>query len=110
MYIIFKDNKLEKLTTARSPSKLIQTYGNENARLIVKRLNEIQEAPDIGFLVKNRIGRCHPLKGDRNGQFAMDLKHPFRLVFEPHYGDGQEAEWQTVENVAILEVTDYHGN
>lgn len=111
MYIIFKDKKLEKLATANDPSKLIRTYGPEIAKLVVKRLGEIQQATDIGFLVKNSIGRCHPLSKNRHGQFAMDLKHPFRLIFEPEFGENQQyTDWPTVSIAVILEVTDYHGN
>ena len=28
--------------------------------------------------------RCHPLLNNRKGQYAVDLVHPFRLVFKKH--------------------------
>lgn len=47
-----------------------------------------------------RLGRCHPLYGARLGQYAMDLIHPYRLIFT-QYGD-------TVDIVEIQEIEDYH--
>jgi hypothetical protein len=47
-----------------------------------------------------RLGRCHPLYGDRLGQYAMDLIHPYRLIFT-QYGN-------TVDIVEIQEIVDYH--
>ena len=44
--------------------------------------------------------RCHPLYGDRLGQYAMDLIQPYRLIFT-QYGN-------TVDIVEIQEIVDYH--
>lgn len=58
--------------------------------------------------------RLHPLKGDRKGQFAVDAKHPYRLIFESNHDpipvkeDGG-VDLSKVTSVIILEVEDYHG-
>ena len=54
----------------------------------------------VEMLVQHRIGRCHQLQGDRKGQYAMDLTHPYRLIFEK-----RDKEIIAVE---ILEIVDYH--
>lgn len=46
------------------------------------------------------IGRCHRLVGNRKGQYAMDLEHPLRLIFEVNGDEIQIAE--------IQEIVDYH--
>ena len=46
------------------------------------------------------VGRCHKLKHDRTGTYAVDLTHPYRLVFEVKEDEIQIAN--------ILEVVDYH--
>ena len=51
-------------------------------------------------MVKYRIGRCHQLKNNRKEQFAVDLVHPYRLVFEKKGEDVQIA--------FIIEIVDYH--
>lgn len=57
---------------------------------------------------------CHPLHHDREGQWAVDLLQPKRLVFVP-LGDRSviyrvnELQRKLVTAVRLLEVTDYHG-
>ena len=52
------------------------------------------------MMVQFKIGRCHLLKGDRKNQYAVDLIHPYRLVFEKK---GNE-----IQIAFILEIVDYH--
>ena len=59
-------------------------------------------------------GRCHELTGDRAGQLALDLDHPYRLIFMPFHdpiptkADGG-LDWTAVTAVVIVGVEDYHG-
>lgn len=70
------------------------------ADLLEVRLKQLIVATSIDWLVKKRIGRCHPLYGDRLGQYAMDLIHPYRLIFTQYDN--------TVDIVEIQEIVDYH--
>ena len=54
----------------------------------------------VEFMMTYSIGRCHKLKHDRAGTYAVDLTHPYRLVFEVKEDEIQIAN--------ILEVVDYH--
>lgn len=58
-------------------------------------------------------GRLHELKGQRKGQFAIDLQHPYRLIMEPAKVPPPQKEdggidWVQVTSVRILEIIDYH--
>ncbi len=44
----------------------------------------IRSADTVEDMIQYRIGRCHPLLNNRKGQYAVDLVHPFRLVFKKH--------------------------
>lgn len=70
------------------------------AEKIHLRLDQIRAADTIDMLLEHRIGRCHPLKGQRKNQYAMNLEQPYRLVFEIHSSD--------VQVVKIIEIKDYH--
>lgn len=70
------------------------------ARKIQLRIDQISATLTVEELIRYHIGRCHPLHGDRNGQYAMDLVHPYRLVFVKYGIDIQIAE--------IQEIVDYH--
>jgi proteic killer suppression protein len=102
-----KDRKLSKWIANRK--KLTQEYGPSNAKKITQRYNELCSSSDLGMMIRFRIGRCHPLKGDRKGQFALDLENPKRLIIEPTKKSGV-INVDTVTEVTILKVEDdYHG-
>ena len=67
---------------------------------IHQRIDEITAADTVEMMMQFHIGRCHPLAQNRKGQYAMDLIHPYRLVFE-RYGD-------EIQIANILEIVDYH--
>ena len=70
------------------------------AEKIDMRIGEISAADTVEMMIQFRIGRCHPLTQDRKGQYAVDLIHPYRLVFEKNGNEIQIAN--------ILEIVDYH--
>ena len=96
--IEYKTKKLEKVCTdVRTAEK---QYGCQMAEKIQLRIDQIAAADSIGMLVQLHIGGCHALTGDRKGQYAMDLVHPYRLVFQEKNG--------YIEVALILEIVDYH--
>ena len=98
MRITYKNNKIEKI--CNNAAVATKAYGPRMAELIQQRHDEIKASGNIEFMIKYRIGRCHELKGNRSEQYAVDLVHPYRLVFEKRGNEIQIAH--------ILEVIDYH--
>lgn len=77
-----------------------RAYGREMSEKIQMRIDQIRAADTIEEMIQYRIGRCHPLTNKRKGQYAVDLVHPYRLVFEKHGNEIQIAH--------IKEIVDYH--
>lgn len=98
MDITFKNKKLEKICTNVKVAE--KKYGSAMAEKIDMRIGEISAADTIEMLIKFHIGRCHVLSNNRRGQYAVDLVHPYRLVFEKH-GD-------KIQIAHIMEIVDYH--
>lgn len=96
MQVNYKNRQIEKICT--NASAATKKYGRRTAGLIHQRVDEIYAADSVEMLVQYRIGRCHQLVGDRKGQFAMDLEHPLRLVFEVIRDEIQIAEIQEIVN------------
>ena len=94
----YKSNNLERVCTEYHLAQ--RKYGERMAKLIHQRVDQLQSADSIEMLVQYSIGRCHPLGGDRKGEYAMDLVHPFRLVFEQSMTD--------IQIVKIINIEDYH--
>lgn len=98
MIITYKTRKMEKVCTDAEIAR--KTFGVEMAEKIRKRIFDITAYSTVEDLIDNHVGRCHPLKNNRKGQYAMDLVHPYRLIFEI-YGE-------TIQIANILEIVDYH--
>lgn len=96
--ITYKNKKIEKVCTDAKISD--RTYGNEMSEKIQMRIGEIEAANTVEEMIQYHIGRCHPLTNNRKGQYAVDLVHPYRLVFEKHGNEIQVAN--------IMEIVDYH--
>lgn len=98
MKITYKNKKLEKICTDAKTAERI--HGPKMAELIHQRIGEITAADTVEMMIQFRIGRCHPLKQNRKGQYAVDLVHPYRLIFEKQGNEIQIAR--------IIEIADYH--
>lgn len=96
--ITYKTRKLEKVCTIASETE--KRYGVEMSEKIHQRIDEIDASDSVEELVQFHIGRCHLLKGKRKGQYAMDLVHPYRLIFEKVD--------EEIRIVMVIEITDYH--
>lgn len=79
MRIEYKNNNLRKVCT--DYTKASKSYGERMVELIHLRIDQLMAADSVDQMVKFSIGRCHPLHGDREGQYALDLVHPHRLIF-----------------------------
>lgn len=112
MEISFKKAKMQKAGNSEKLST--REWGQECGAKIRQRLAELRAAATLADMSTLRAARCHPLHGGRGGEFAVDLKHPFRLVFDiannpvPKKENG-EIDLSKVTAVRILEVVDYHG-
>ena len=98
MKITYKTRKLEKVCTIASETE--KRYGVEMSEKIHQRIDEIDASDSVEELVQFHIGRCHLLKGKCKGQYAMDLVHPYRLIFEKID--------EEIRIVMVIEITDYH--
>lgn len=112
MKICFVNRKLEKIFN--SHSELVKSYGSEQASKIKMRLKVLEAAANLAEVPTQKPDRCHPLKGDKKGQFAVDLKNPFRLIFIPSENISpavnEGIDTSKVTTIIIIGVEDYHGD
>ncbi len=104
--ITISDKKLKKIIDKQDTKKAIKTYGNERAKKIYHRFNELRSVDNFETLVKRKIGRCHPLSGTSKGKYALDLDHPYRMIIKPIFTS--EMVLKEVVVTEIIEITDYH--
>ena len=111
MDISFRTSKLTK--TFNSEKALKQEYGERMARAIMIRLAVLRNAQALSRVPTTPPDRCHLLTGRRKGQYAVDLVHPQRLIFEPNHDpvplrDDGGIDTDEVTAITIIDVVDYH--
>jgi plasmid maintenance system killer protein len=113
MEVLFESEKLKK--TCDSEKELRRIFGPEMAKKIQQRLSELAASPTLKDMEKVPAARCHELRADRSGQFAVKLAEPKRLVFKPAHDPvprlpGGNIDARSVTKILVLEIVDYHGN
>lgn len=98
MKVEYRNRSIEKVCTMASVAE--KKHGKLMAEKIQQRIDEIIAATSVEEMIQYHIGRCHPLHQNRAGQYAVDLIHPHRLVFEKKGDEIQIAN--------IIEIVDYH--
>jgi proteic killer suppression protein len=106
--INFKDKKLRELCEKQAAA--VKKLGDIGARKLRARLSDLIAVSCVTELV---AGNPHPLKGDRFGQFALDLAGGWRLVFVPANDpvprrEDESIDWSSVTIVCIEYIGDYH--
>lgn len=106
--IRFKNKTVRELCERRDVAE--RQLGSVCARKLRTRLSDLESANKVTDLV---AGNPHPLKGNRRGQFALDLAGGWRLVFAPDHDpcptkpDGG-IDWAQVTIICIEFIEDYH--
>lgn len=84
-----------------------------NAKRVAQRMEEIRASTNLAVLMQIRAANCHPLTGDKDGEWAVDISANHRLVFEidqepiPIKEDGG-INTILVTDIRIITTTDYH--
>ena len=109
--ISWSSHKLER--TCSGDRGGIEHWGADHWKLLRRRLAALSAAPTLADM-DGVSGNCHQLHADRDGDFAVDLWGPYRLIFEPNHDpvpllDDGGVDKRNVTHITIKEVDDYHG-
>ena len=108
MQVEYKTNKIKK--QCEDPKVAQKNYGKDIGNKLTQRVNELIAATRLLDIKYISSARLHRLKGNRSEEYAVDLVHPFRLIFKPmmiEYEDLNKLSAITI--VRIEEVENYHG-
>jgi proteic killer suppression protein len=96
--IEFSAKRLERASLDFAESSRI--FGVPIGRKYIQRVLVIRAAENFSQLFGIQSLKLHPLKGNRAGQYAINLTGNYRLILEKIGED----------KVLIVDVEDYHGN
>ena len=106
MQVVYADKELARCAGDRAYA--VRKLGKRRADVYSVRIDALLRAVDLDSL-KFVAGRFHELTGNRAGQWACDLDHPYRLIFKPVLNsDGNVIGLIVEQTVSILEIVDYH--
>jgi hypothetical protein len=104
MKVYFKSNRHAKLVNDNK--QLIRKYGQrqaEDIQTVFKELDAVGCLSDIPSTL-----RPHPLEPKSEGKFALDLKHPFRVVVQA-YGGFTLSDYSTIKEIMVIDIcVNYH--
>ena len=108
--ISWLDRKLRKSCSSDKDGK--RSFGADQWKVLKNRIVSLEAAPTLADM-QGVPGRCHELSADRAGQFSLDLRGSYRLIFEPVEPvpllDDGGIDRAHVTKIVITEVVDYHG-
>jgi toxin HigB-1 len=96
--IEFASNHLSGASVSFSEASRL--FGVPVGRKYLQRLAVLRAIDKFGQLYGLRALKLHPLKGNRAGQYSVNLNENYRLIIEKVQED----------TVRIIDVEDYHGN
>ncbi len=111
MDIFFRTRKLQKICSTEKSA--IKELGENGSIKLMQRMAELNAAHSLKDISRLPPPRLHELKGGRKGQFSVDLKHPYRLLFIPineplpRKEDGGLNK-EKIDEIQIIEIEDTH--
>ena len=111
MEIHYRKGTMQKACTSEKAMR--KKWGERVSRVLRRRLGELEAAVTLADMARLPSSRCHELSGRRKGQVAVDLAHPYRLVFRPDHDPvptkpDEGLDWSKVTRIVVREVVDYH--
>ncbi|MFT8982845.1 type II toxin-antitoxin system RelE/ParE family toxin [Oenococcus sp.] len=89
---------------------VIKKFGLSRGKKIEQRISEFRAATSLDEISCNPPTRLHLLKGDRKGQFSVDVSANYRLLFYAIDKNGNvTVDKDCAVAIKIKEVIDDHG-
>ena len=104
MEIRYKKKELKNICENYGKAK--KEYGENVAERLFSAIDFIKAAPNVIDIINYPPFHFHSLKGDKNGQFSIDLgrRLGFRLIVKPMNNDGTFSNNKQVYAASALEI------
>ena len=106
MQLEINDSKLQKIIN--DPNKLVKKVDLKMARKIHQRFNELSATSNFKQYLDSSIGKPHPLTGNLDNLFGINLNKNYRLIVKPLTDGLDDESLRECKNIEIKGVMDYH--
>jgi plasmid maintenance system killer protein len=110
MKIKYGSNRISKQLD--NATEIKKAFGVQ-AKTVVRRLEDIKASPNLSVLLKIPQANCHALKGDMEGQWAVNISSNHRLIFELDHDPVPLTEAGIIDTIHVTDIViigkvDYH--
>ncbi len=111
MNLDFKTNKLKKQLTDLAEMK--KAFGT-SAKKVSQRMEDMLASDNLKVLCQLPQANCHPLTGNRKGEWAVDISGNHRIIFQVDHDPIPEDETGGINRVLVTDIRiisageDYH--
>ncbi|MCX6221044.1 MAG: killer suppression protein HigA [Bacteroidia bacterium] len=110
MKISYQSNRLRK---SLNEAKEIQKEFGTMAKKVSQRMKELIASDNLEVLKSIPAANCHELKGNRKGEFAVDISGNHRIIFVPDHDpvpvkEDHSLDCIRITDIEILGTEDYH--
>lgn len=111
MNVRYKSNKLERMLGSAVAIK--KNFGT-NAKRVAQRMEDITSSPNLQVLGSIPQANCHPLHGDHDGEWAVDISANHRLLFRLDHDPIPQTNEGSINRIAVTDIVviaareDYH--
>jgi plasmid maintenance system killer protein len=83
------------------------------AKKVNQRMQELISSQNLEILKTIPAANCNELKGDRKGEFSVNISGNFRIIFKPDhhpvpFKDDNSIDCIRITDIKILGTEDYH--
>ena len=105
MQVKFSDADLAR--SVASQELLLQTYGPEAAKVLMRRLCELRAVKCLGDLRRMPHIRVREIRDRKVLQIAVNVHDGSELTIEPfdHITQKNQIDWEAVNEITILQIT-----
>lgn len=109
LQFIHEDKNIENTIDKNDYDWIDRKIGTQMAKAFKKRIVQIKAANNFSIFLKVGLGNPHPLSGNLEGYYGVNLTANFRLVIKPVTDLYDPQSLLLCDTVVVKGVMDYHG-
>lgn len=109
LQFIHEDKNIENAIEKNSYDWIARKIGTQMAKAFKKRILQIKASNNFAIFLKTGLGGAHPLSGNLEGCYGVNLTANFRLVIKPVTDSYDPKSLMLCDTVIVKGVMDYHG-
>lgn len=109
LHFVHEDKNIGDAIDKNNYEWIERKIGTQMAKAFKKRIIQIKASNNFSIFLKTGLGSPHPLSGNLEGYYGVNLTANFRLVIQPQTDSYDPKSLILCDTVIVKGVMDYHG-